>query len=328
MARYRDYGGWPRYVPVAERRRKAERLAAKLRKQGQALAPVTIAGRAIAATFWGNAWCDNLEAYSDYESRLPRGRTYVRNGSVIDLQIAQGEVAALVSGSEIYRVALSVKEVPAAKWRSICADCAGSIESLVELLQGRFAKGVMERLCRQDGGLFPRPSDIRFSCSCPDHALMCKHVAAVLYGVGARLDDQPELLFRLRGVDENELVAHVDASLALTKQGPAADKVLSTDDVSALFGLDMAEPQAKPPPAETGDRKPPRARRPPAQRKAKPAAADAAAAKPLSKPHAPSPEATPSDAAASRPGRAARKQKWLGRGAWRKNARRAPGRGR
>jgi uncharacterized Zn finger protein len=246
MARYDER--WAPYVPVAERRRQAERMAARLRRKGQVLAPVTIAGRTIAATFWGKAWCDNLEAYSDYETRLPRGRTYLRNGSVIDLQIARGQVTALVSGSEVYRVALAIKEVSAARWRSICTDCAGSVASVVELLQGRFAKGVMERLCRQQNGLFPTPSEIRFSCSCPDHALMCKHVAAVLYGVGARLDDRPELLFRLRGVDENELIARVDASLALAKKDPASDRVLHADDVSALFGLDMAEPAAEPPP--------------------------------------------------------------------------------
>ncbi|MGH7108859.1 MAG: SWIM zinc finger family protein [Stellaceae bacterium] len=246
MARSDDR--WTPYVPVAERRRQAVRMAAKLRKKGQVLMPVTIAGRTIAATFWGKAWCDNLEAYSDYETRLPRGRTYVRNGAVIDLQIARGQVTALVSGSEVYRVALAVKEVSAARWRSICTDCAGSVASVVELLQGRFAKGVMERLCRQDGGLFPRPCDIRFSCSCPDHALLCKHVAAVLYGVGARFDDRPELLFRLRGVDEGELIAHADMPLALTKKDPAPDRVLQADDVSALFGLDMAEPAAEPAP--------------------------------------------------------------------------------
>jgi uncharacterized Zn finger protein len=240
--------GWAPYVPVAERRRRAERMAVRLRKKGQVLAPVTIAGRTIAATFWGKAWCNNLEAYSDYETRLPRGRTYLRNGSVIDLQIARGQVTALVSGSKIYRIVLAIKEVPAVRWRSICTDCAGSVASVVELLQGRFAKGIMERLCRQQNGLFPMPSDIRFSCSCPDYALMCKHVAAVLYGVGARLDDQPELLFRLRGVDESELLAHVDTPLALTKKGPASDRVLHADDVSALFGLDMAEPTTELPP--------------------------------------------------------------------------------
>ena len=219
MSRY--YGGWAPYVPVAERRRRAERAMEKRRKGGHPVAPVRIAGRAIATTFWGRAWCDNMEGYHDYENRLPRGRTYVRNGSVVDLQIAPGRVTAVVSGSELYDVTITIKETPATQWRSICADCAGGIDSLVELLQGRFSKGVMERLCRQQGGLFPRPSDIRFSCSCPDHALMCKHVAAVLYGVGARLDQQPELLFRLRAVDETDLVAHVDAALPMSKQGPA-----------------------------------------------------------------------------------------------------------
>ncbi len=191
-----------------------------------------------------------MEGYHDYENRLPRGRTYVRNGSVVDLQIAPGRVTAVVSGSELYDVTVTIKETPAPQWRSICTDCAGGIDSLVELLQGRFSKGVMERLCRQQGGLFPRPSDIRFSCSCPDHAVMCKHVAAVLYGVGARFDQQPELLFRLRAVDETDLVAQVDAALPMSKQGPAAGRVLETDDVSALFGLDMAAadvpPAAKP----------------------------------------------------------------------------------
>jgi uncharacterized Zn finger protein len=264
MARYGR--GWARYVPVAERRRKAARVVAKRRKEGEVLAPVLIAGRTIAATFWGKVWCDNLESYSDYAIRLPRGRTYVRTGSVIDLQIARGQITALVSGSKIYRVVLTIKEVSAAQWQSICTDCAGSIASVVELLQGRFAKGVMERLCRQQSGLFPAPFEIRFSCTCPDHALMCKHVAAVLYGVGARLDDQPELLFRLRGVEEGELIASAGMPVALVKKGPGSDRMLHAADVSALFGLDMAGPAAEPAPdprseSRAGKIEPSRARR-------------------------------------------------------------------
>ncbi len=244
----RDDGEWAPYVPVAERRRRAERAVAKLRRTGRPVAPVTIAGRLIATTFWGRAWCDNMESYRDYESRLPRGRTYVRNGSVVDLQIAPGRITALVSGSELYRVAVTVKETTRTQWQAICADCAGGIDSLVELLQGRLSKGVMERLCRQAGGLFPRPSDIRFSCSCLDHAVMCKHVAAVLYGVGARLDHKPELLFRLRAVDEADLVARIDTGLPMKKR---TDKVLQTDDLAALFGIEMAEkPEAGRPPDE------------------------------------------------------------------------------
>ena len=258
MSRY--YGRWAPYVPVAKRRHNAERMTAALRKSGQVLAPVAIAGRAIAATVWGKAWCSNIESYRDYESRLPRGRTYVRNGSVIDLQITPGQVTALVSGSEIYQVAISIKNLQPARWQAICNDCAGSIDSLVELLQGRFSKSIMERLCHQQTGLFPNPSDIRFSCSCPDHASMCKHVAAVLYGVGARLDDEPELLFRLRAVDHTELVASSDTALPLIKQAPVAGKVLDSEDVSVLFGLEMAE-------ADVSTAEPPRGkhRSPPAR---------------------------------------------------------------
>ena len=233
--------GWRPYVSVAERRRQAEREMAKLRKMGYPVSPVVIEGRTIVKTFWGKAWCDNLERYSDYASRLPRGRTYVRNGSVVDLQIVPGEVKALVSGSEIYKVVVKVAPVPKGRWRSICQDCAGAIDSLVELLQGRFSKGVMERICRQRSGLFPTPDKIELSCSCPDWASMCKHVAAVLYGIGARLDQQPELLFKLHEVDEKELIAKASKGLPLAGKGPVAEKILGSDDLSALFGLEMAQ---------------------------------------------------------------------------------------
>ena len=233
--------GWRPYVSVAERRRQAEREMAKLRKKGYAVSPVVIEGRTIVKTFWGKAWCENLERYSDYASRLPRGRTYVRNGAVVDLQIVPGEVKALVSGSEIYKVVVKVAPVPKGRWRSICQDCAGAIDSLVELLQGRFSKGVMERICRQRSGLFPTPDKIELSCSCPDWASMCKHVAAVLYGIGARLDQQPELLFKLHEVDEKELIAKASKGLPLAGKGPVAEKTLGSDDLSAIFGLEMAQ---------------------------------------------------------------------------------------
>jgi uncharacterized Zn finger protein len=245
-------GGWPAYVPVARRRRNAAREVARLQRAGRAVTPVQVAGRAIATTIWGKAWCDNLEAYRDYESRLPRGRTYVRNGSVIDLQVAPREVRALVSGSEIYRVSIRIEALGKRAWQSICADCAGRIESLIELLQGRLSKGVMERLCRQSQGLFPKPSEIRFSCSCPDIASMCKHVAAVLYGVGARLDEQPELLFRLRAVDGGDLVAVIDAALPASVDPPAGGRVLKDSDAAALFGLEIAASETEEVPGAAG----------------------------------------------------------------------------
>ncbi len=231
------YYQWAPYVPVAERRRKAAAEMAKLAKKGQTISPVVIQGRAIATTAWGKAWCANMEAYSDYSNRLPRGRTYVRNGSVVDLQITPGKVEARVSGSSIYRTTIIVKPVPGAQWKALVADCAGGIDSLVELLQGRFAKGVMDRLCRQGDGLFPVPKDISFDCSCPDGAYMCKHVAAVLYGVGARFDRQPELLFTLRQVDPAELLSSAADGVATT---PASgERALAGDEVGTLFGLEL-----------------------------------------------------------------------------------------
>jgi uncharacterized Zn finger protein len=274
MARYYD-GGWPTYVSAAERRLKAARAAQQLRKKGEPLEPIRIEGRRIATTFWGKAWCDNMESYHDYENRLPRGRLYARNGSVLDLRIAPGKVAALVSGSSLYKVAVDIAELPKKKWAAIRADCAGGIDSLVELLQGRLSKSVMERLCRQEAGLFPKPSEIRFSCTCPDHASMCKHVAAVLYGVGARLDHKPELLFRLRAVNETELVADIDVALPISRRGTGSDKILEGGDLSALFGLEMAAPPAITQAAD--DAKPPRARRAASAPKRAPPAVKAAA---------------------------------------------------
>ncbi|MCC6362841.1 MAG: SWIM zinc finger family protein [Bryobacterales bacterium] len=235
-----SFYGWRPYVPVAERRRKAAKELEKRRKKGLAVSPVLLSGRTIATTFWGKAWCENLERYSDYANRLPRGRAYLRNGSVVDLQIASGAITAMVSGSQLYKVNLEVEPVPRLRWKSICQDCAGGIDSLVELLQGRFSKGVMERICRQAHGLFPSPAEIKLSCSCPDWADMCKHVAAVLYGVGARFDHQPELLFRLRAVDEKELIASAGKSMPLSKTAPAAGRILASQDLEDMFGLDMA----------------------------------------------------------------------------------------
>jgi uncharacterized Zn finger protein len=237
------YGGWRPYVSVSQRRAKASAFAAKLaKKEKRTLAPIELNGRKIATSFWGQAWCDNLESYSDFANRLPRGRTYVRNGSVIDLQIERGKVKALVSGSDIYKVAIDIKTLPSTAWGRIKQDCARSISSLIDLLRGRFERGIMERLTERGGGLFPQPSEIEMKCSCPDWATMCKHVAATLYGVGARLDAAPELLFTLRDVDHLDLISQaVDAeNLNQTLQGDAAS-TLAGSDLGAIFGIDLDE---------------------------------------------------------------------------------------
>ena len=124
--------GFRPYVPVAQRRRKAEREVAKLAKKGKSIQPVHIAGRVIAKSFWGKAWCDNLESYMDYANRLPRGRTYARNGSVVHLEIRAGQIEAIVSGSELYNIRVKILAAAKPRWASLCRECGGEIGSLVE----------------------------------------------------------------------------------------------------------------------------------------------------------------------------------------------------
>ncbi len=234
------WSGWRPYVPVAQRRRNAAREIARFRKKGgPPVAPVVIQGRVIAQSFWGKAWCDNLEAYSDFENRLPRGRTYVRNGAVVDLQISDGAVSALVSGSDLYRISVTIKPLPRPRWLAVVKACAGKIDSLVELLQGRLSRGVMEVLIRPHTGLFPAPGDISFGCSCPDWAAMCKHVAATFYGVGARLDQAPELFFRLRRVDQAELLTEAGNGTALAASQKGKRKQIAESALADVFGIEI-----------------------------------------------------------------------------------------
>lgn len=234
------YGRFAPYVRVADRKRNAAKEVEKLKKKGQLCEPIVLEGRSIANTFWGKAWCKHLESYSDYANRLPRGRTYIRNGSVIDLKMAAGEITALVSGSSIYKVKIAIAKVVTNKWTKIVDECAGKIDSLIELLQGKFSKAVMEIITDPKKGLFPDPKEIKLKCSCPDWADMCKHVAAVLYGVGARLDNRPEELFMLRQADHVELIAKAGTT-SLTQTSDQSDQILADSDLSSLFGIDMGD---------------------------------------------------------------------------------------
>lgn len=244
------YDMWPEYVPVGKRIAAAEKRAARqAARAGRAPEPVRITGRDIARTFWGKSWCRHLESYSDFSNRLPRGRTYARNGSVTDLAITRGRIEAVVAGSMVYDVVIAISPLAAPKWQAIKADCATSIGSLVDLLTGRLDDDVMRRLTRAGDGMFPTPREVNVTCSCPDGARLCKHLAAVFYGIGNRLDTRPELLFTLRGVDQTELVA------AATKESVArAVRVddahaLASDDLSAIFGIDLGAAPRPPEPA-------------------------------------------------------------------------------
>jgi len=245
--------GWRPYVPVARRRARAEREMARRRKRGLPVDPVVLEGRALARTFWGQAWCQHLEQFSDFENRLPRGRAYVRNGSVCHLEIAPGTIHALVSGSELYTVEIAVKSLSRRGWNDLKKRCAGAIGSLLELLSGQLSDAVMGVVTDRDHGLFPLPNEIDFDCDCPDWADMCKHVAAVLYGVGARLDERPELLFVLRGVDHQELIdadAGAVASAAVRRGGQR--RQIAENDLGDVFGIDVVPAAPKLPRTFTG----------------------------------------------------------------------------
>jgi uncharacterized Zn finger protein len=238
--------GWGPYVSVAEKREKARREMKKMLAKGKVPQPIHVEGNTITRTFWGKAWCSHLEGFSDFENRLPRGRSYVRNGSVCHLEIDHGTVIARVSGSRLYTVTIDITPLTPATWKLIKTRCTGGIASILDLLQGRLSEGVMRIVTDPDKGLFPKPREIRMSCSCPDYATMCKHVAAVLYGVGARLDESPELLFRLRGVKHEELIgAKAEAAVEAVLKGGTRRR-LKEADLGEVFGVDMddAPPRA------------------------------------------------------------------------------------
>ncbi len=235
-----SYGGWSPYVSVAQRRAKAQKQMAKLKKKGQDIQPIHIEGQTITKTFWGKSWCKHLEQFSDYSNRLPRGRTYVRNGSVCHLKIYKGKVEAIVSGSELYHITIKIKSLADTKWKKIQQQCSGQIGTMLELLQGKLSDSVMDVVTHPTQGLFPLSDEIELDCDCPDWAELCKHLAAVLYGVGARLDKDPALLFLLRGVDHTDLITDIKIPMTRSKEQQSKRRQIK-GDVGNVFGIELDE---------------------------------------------------------------------------------------
>ena len=234
---YGRWMGWAPAMTVGARKAKVKRTIAEYRKEGKSISPVEIQGRTIARTFWGKAWCDNIESYRDYAYRLERGRSYVRSGAVIDLQIGEGAVTALVigSGEKPYRVSVRIDPMRTADWKALVQRAAGRVSSLFALAQGQLPEELLQDFCNPETGLFPKPREIHFDCSCPDGASCCKHVAAVLYGIGARLDKKPELFFTLRGIDPDSIVS--DEVVETLTEG--ASNELENADLSDVFGISL-----------------------------------------------------------------------------------------
>lgn len=244
------WGGYQPYESVGEKKAKALIKLTKLRKKNPDVKPVTISGRTIAKTWWGKSWCANLESYADFANRMSRGRSYVSHGSILDLQLSEGLITSQIngSGSSIYQCEISIKALKPAIWKSIKVLSDQQFDSISKLLAGRFPKELQQVFSAKGEGLFPSPREISFSCSCPDSARMCKHIAATLYGIGNRLDDCPELLFQLRGVDINELVEFAVENrkndLISRAKNVKSKRVLKTKGKSLekLFGIDFSLP--------------------------------------------------------------------------------------
>ena len=230
---------WWSYEDVQEQKKRIQREIAKRKKRGEKFEPLVAppGQKKLCATFWGQAWCKNLESYQQYESRLPRGRSYLRQGNVHNLEIEAGQLSAVVAGSELYDTSIHIQPLPKRQWKEIVKAGAGQVGSMLDLLAGKLGDGLMRLLTDPQDGLFPKPKEIRFDCSCPDHADMCKHVSAVLYGVGVLLDTKPELLFTLRGVDQAELLSNASSAAITDLSSNTGD--LADADLSAIFGIDL-----------------------------------------------------------------------------------------
>ena len=213
----------------------------KLRKKNPDIKPIIIDGK-LAKTWWGQAWNKNLEGYADYSNRIGRGRSYVRSGAVLDLSIAPGEVSALVQGSRAkpYDVIIRIKPLERKRWERITKQCSNKIGGLEQLASGKFPQEFMELFTTRGEGLFPSPKEIDFGCSCPDWASMCKHVAAVLYGIGARFDEDATLFFTLRDIEFSELLKKsVDEKMSsmLKNSEKKTSRTMMDVDTYELFGI-------------------------------------------------------------------------------------------
>ena len=242
MAKYWTASMQYSQMSVEELQRKAQESVKSAKNKGKEMHPIIVEGRQIAKSWWGMAWCKNIEQYADYASRIERGKRYVRSGAVVDLQIVKGKVKARVQGTRKtpYKVEINISPLKEEVCEDIIEKCSSQIQNLQELVNGQFPESLKE-VFLSENGLFPSQREISFNCSCPDWALMCKHVAAVLYGIGTKLDENPFLFFELRGIDVNKLVDvtikdHVDSLLEHANM-PPTNRVMDDSCIETLFGL-------------------------------------------------------------------------------------------
>ena len=226
---------------------------------------IKLHSKSISNTWWGQEWCKTINVYADYENRLSRGKTYLRQERVQDLTIEDNTITAKVKGkwSDYYNVTIKIRELPRSKSNII-------IKKISEL--GSILKGSIPEDCRflfsiGELGLFPTKDDLIYTCDCPDscggliygsnwnsakeicevdpnNAMLCKHVAAVLYSVGSILDKEPLIIFQLRGINvtkyiSEEIVAQTNNLLVGLYQRKEEERVIDKSLISDVFGIDF-----------------------------------------------------------------------------------------
>ena len=217
-----------------------QQMVKQLQDEGRVLHPAKADGKKIAKSFWGYSWVRHIESYQDYESRLPRGRSLLRNNAVLDLTITGNQAEALVFDQELYEIRIIMEPVDPAQLKQIQTLCAGKINSLLDLIQGNLSEDILQILSDPEKGLFPRYDEIRFICNCLDDSILCKHAAAVLYGIGPVLDQKPDLFFSLRGIDYSMLFSGIDAE-KITDDPQTSDQTAAFHDIDLekTFGIEL-----------------------------------------------------------------------------------------
>ena len=238
------YGDYYRQPTMAELGQKARASAAQLERKGRMLTPALVEGRTIARTWWGKAWVSNIERYADFSNRVGRGKRYVRAGCVIDLQVSKSRIEAVVQGSrkKPYEVSVYIEPMGDEAFAALLERCSTRADSLESLVAGDFPQEMKNQLTAGRDGIFPAPALVRFDCSCPDSALMCKHIAAAIMGVAPLLDANPLLLFELRGINTQDLVkrsVEQKLNLMLANADAPSPRILdvSDDELTRLFGV-------------------------------------------------------------------------------------------
>ena len=205
----------------------ATRLAEYL-AEGEELHPVVNKTRKLAKNFWGSAWMKQLALCESGGMCLAPGRTLLRHACVLHVDIQPGSISALVSAEEVFEVELKLESLDEERLERLAATCSGHIDSLLSLMQGKVDEAVLLQLCHPENGLLPTPEDWRMHCTCPDWAEPCPHAAAAIYAAGCLIDEKPELLFTLRGIQPEALLS-----------APAPTNEIDADKLSAMFGIDL-----------------------------------------------------------------------------------------